>query len=94
MGLLTFDKFLQNITFVLLLHVNILLLVQEDGSNFVLVKLENVPTIHLFFMLARRDGISLFSILLPSLFHHLITNCQETHSLLHSNCDYKVRIAD
>ena len=60
MGLLTFDKFLQNITFVLLLHVNILLLVQEDGSNFVLVKLENVPTIHLFFMLARRDGISLF----------------------------------
>ena len=62
--------------------------------NFVLVKLENVPTIHLFFMLARRDGISLFSILLPSLFHHLITNCQETHSFLHSNCDYKVRIAD
>ena len=93
MGLLIFDKF-----FFTKYHVRTSFackyITLVDGSNFVLVKLENVPTIHLFFMLARRDGISLFSILLPSLFHHLITNCQETHSFLHSNCDYKVRIAD
>ena len=58
MGLLIFDKF-----FFTKYHVRTSFackyITLVDVSNFVLVKLENVPTIHLFFMLARRDGISL-----------------------------------